>query len=203
MNINPISFKGTFCIEQKDMNNRKFSKILSQREKLGISFEPSSYKNPDKLYVQMPHESDFELMQLLKKLSVNYVRIDERDSLNPDDIVSRMIICSTGNLNGKFLQKVDTKKLDTELRKNPEMYVGYNGANGSGLKYDRFKNFLKTNQEIRSPIVYLRKLPSGEIETHIYDGRHRFAVLRDMGIKQIPVTIDKDSLELAKEIGLV
>lgn len=203
MNISPVNFKGTFCLNQRDLGNKKFNKILSKKEELGMSFEVSCYTNPDKLYVHVPHKSDFDLIKLLKKLSVKYLRIDEADSLNPDDIVARMIICSNGNLEDKFLQKIDTRRLDAELRKDPEMYIGYNGANGSGLKYDRFKNFLKTNQEIRSPIIYLIKLPNGKVETHIYDGRHRFAVLRDMGIKQIPVTIDEDSLKLAREIGLV
>ena len=61
----------------------------------------------------------------------------------------------------------------------------------------------KTNQEIRSTIVYLTRESSGEISTHIYDGNHRFAVMRDMGMTTVPVTIDEKSLELAKEIGLV
>lgn len=203
MNISPIGFKGTFCIEQKDLNNKKFTKILSKKDDFELSFQVSGYTNPGKLYVQMPYEFDSQLMKLLAKLSVPYKKIEEDDSLDPDNIIKRIVICPSGHNKEEFLQKIDAAKLDVELKKDPAMHVGYNGKNGSGLKYDRFKAFLKTNQEIRSPIIYLRKLPCGEIETHIYDGRHRFAVLRDMGIKQIPVTIDKDSLELAKEIGLV
>ena len=65
------------------------------------------------------------------------------------------------------------------------------------------KKFLKTNQNIHSSIIYLRREQNGEISTHIYDGNHRFAVMRDIGMTTIPVTIDKESLELAKEIGLV
>ena len=173
MNISPIGFKGTFCLSQADFNNKKCRKMQPKIEEYEITFETSGY------------------------------RIDESDSLDPDDIVARMVINSHDKSGDKLLQNINTKKLDSELRKMPELYIGYNGANGSSYRYDRFKSFLKTNQEILSPIVYLKRLDNGEIETHIYDGRHRFAVLRDMGIEQIPVTIDKESLELAKEIGLV
>ena len=203
MNISPIAFKGTFCIEQKDLNSKTFTQILSKKDNLEMSFQVSGYTNPGKLYVQMPYEFDSQLMKLLAKISVPYKRIEEDESLEPDNIIKRMVLSPSGENREEFLQKIDATKLDVELKKNPEMHVGYKGKNGSRLKYDRFKTFLKTNQEIRSPIIYLRKLPSGEIETHIYDGRHRFAVLRDMGIKQIPVTIDEDSLKLAREIGLV
>lgn len=203
MNINPISFKGTFCLEQRDLTDKKLHKIFAKEDEYRMSLEASSYTNPGKLYVHMPHEFDEQMIKMLKKLSVNYERIDERDSLDPNKITSRMVICASGQPRGEFLQKIDAKKLDRELQKDIEMYVGFNAMNGSSIKYNRFKKFLKTNQEIRSPIVYLRKFSDGEIKTHIYDGRHRFAVLRDMGIEKIPVTIDEESLELAKEIGLV
>ena len=203
MNICPISFKGTFCLEQKDIDGKKLDKILSKKDTFEMSFEPSSYTNPGKLYIHMPNKFDSKMMKILSKLSFVYRKIDEQDSMNPENILPRMVICRSGGPKEEFLEKIDAKKLDAELRKDPERYVGYNGRNGSGFKYDRFKAFLGTAQEIRSPIVYLRKLPNGKIETHIYDGRHRFAVLRDMGIEKIPVTIDKDSLDLAKEIGLV
>ena len=203
MNISPIAFKGTFCIEQKDLSNKKISKIISKQDEFNMSFEASCYTNPGKLYVHVPDQFDSKFTKLLKNLFVPHEKIQDNNFLDAEGIIERMIINLSAGAADKSLIKVDTKKLDSELKKDDEMYVGYNGTNGSGLKYDRFKNFLKTNQEIRSPIIYLRKLSSGEIETHIYDGRHRFAVLRDMGIKQIPVTIDKESLELAKEIGLV
>ena len=203
MNISPIGFKGTFCLSQADFNNKKCRKMQPRIEEYEITFETSGYTNPGKIYAHMPHQFDAKFEKLMKKLSITHERIEESDSLDPDNIVARMVINSHNKSGDKLLQKINTKKLDSELRKMPELYIGYNGANGSSYRYDRFKSFLKTNQEILSPIVYLKRLDNGEIETHIYDGRHRFAVLRDMGIEQIPVTIDKESLELAKEIGLV
>ena len=35
------------------------------------------------------------------------------------------------------------------------------------------------------------------------DGRHRYAVMRDMGFKSIPVAMNDESFELAKVIGLI
>ncbi len=114
-----------------------------------------------------------------------------------------MILSDMDREAGKKLQIVNTRKLDNELQKDKEYYVGINGANGSGFKYERFKRFLNTSRRIIVPDIYLKKSDNGKITTYVHDGRHRFAVLRDMGLIQIPVSMDDESIALAEEINLL
>ena len=203
MNINQVSFKGTFELDRDNIVRKKFLKIIDKQDELCLSIEASSDMNSTSLFIHLPDELDVNFMKLLDKLRVPYMRLCEADTLNPNNIKKRIVLNRTCMQNNPTLVEVNTSKLDSELRKYHDAYVGKNAASGSSARYDRFKNYLKTNQEIRSTVIYLKRELNGEISTHIYDGNHRFAVMRDMGMETIPVTIDENSLELAKEIGLV
>ena len=205
MNINPISFKGTFCIKQDDLDNRSMKKILDKRDEFYLAFETSSCENQrnNNLFIHSPNEFDVKLMKLLDKVRVPFIRLLESDTLDYENIKKRIVINNNCVEDNPSLVEVSVSKLDSELRKYSENYVGKGASSGSIVRYEKFKKYLKTNQEIKSSIVYLRRELNGDISTHIYDGNHRFAVMRDMGMTTVPVTIDEKSLELAKEIGLV
>ena len=203
MNINQVSFKGTFSLKQEDLTHKKFVKVADKEDELCLSFEASGASDPNKLFVHAPDEVDVDLMRIFNKLKIPFVRISEAESLNHNNIRNRIILNQSTMYENPKLVEVDTLKLDAELRKEKDSYVGRNAINGSYLKYQRAINFLKTNQKIRSTVLYLRKDSNGNIETRIYDGRHRFAVMRDMGMTTIPVTIDEESLKLAREVGFI
>ncbi len=203
MNINPVSFKGTFCLNINDLSTKAVKKINSKEDKYSISTENGGYTEPDKIFMSVPYEMDSKVNQMLRKLSVNYDQIDEADALSSDNIISRIILPPCSCKSDNILQNINVKKLDSELKKDSYFYVGYNGENGLDSRYEKFKRFLKTNQQIVAPIVKAEKLPNKEIKVCITDGRHRFAVLRDMGIQNIPVCIDKESLKYAEEMGLI
>lgn len=206
MNIYPISFKGTFELNRNEINPKGFVKVLNKEDELCLSFEPASTQTAEKkdsLFIHLPDENDVKLMKILDKVRIPFVRLIETETLNHDNIRKRIVLNTNCIEEKPQLVEMAVSRLDTELRKHHEAYVGKNATSGSEMRYQRFKNYLKTGQNIRSTIVYLRKELGGEISTHIYDGNHRFAVMRDIGMTTVPVTIDKKSLELAKEIGLV
>lgn len=206
MNINSISFKGTFELNRNEMNPKGFLKVLNKEDELCLSFEPASTQTADKkdsLFIHLPDENDVKLMKILNKVRIPFVRLLEAETLNHDNIRKRIVLNPNCLEDNPKLVEVNVSKLDTELRKHHDAYVGRNASCGSSMRYRRFKNYLKTNQEIRSTIVYLNRESNGEISTHIYDGNHRFAVMRDMGMTTVPVTIDEKSLELANQIGLI
>lgn len=203
MNINPISFKGTFSIDRNSISGKKYIRLISKKDEYNMTYIPNYYNNYDKLFIYTPDKYDGRMRRLLNALKIEFMIIPQSKSLTDENIISRLILSDADEDSGLKLKTVNIKKLDKELQKNPDCYVGKNGANGSGLKYDRFKRFLDTNQQIVAPRIYLRKYQDGSITTHINDGRHRFAVLRDMGLTQIPVSIDDESISLAKEINLL
>jgi hypothetical protein len=52
---------------------------------------------------------------------------------------------------------------------------------------------------MRASEAYVR--PNGSVV--FGDGRHRFAYLRDIGLKKIPMSLDKESVRNAKKHGYI
>ena len=156
MNINPISFKGTFCIKQDDLDNRSMKKILDKRDEFYLSFETTSCENyrNNNLYIHLPDEFDIKLIKLLDKIRVPFVRLSEADTLDYENIKKRIVVNNNCVEDNPILVDVNVSKLDNELRKHNETYVGKGASSGSSIRYERFKKYLKTNQEIKSSIVY-------------------------------------------------
>lgn len=198
-----VSFKGTFAIQQQDISNRCCQKLVAKTGKYNYTMYSGNCDNSDTLFIQTPYHTDSQVEKFLKKLKLNFERIHEGKALEEENIVSRLRLSDWDKISGAELHDINVDKLDKELKKDKAMYVGFEGYNGSRDKYFEFVNYLKTNQSIHTPKIYLEKEDNGEISTHISDGRHRFAVLRDRGIENMPIAIDKDSIELAKEIGLI
>jgi hypothetical protein len=95
---------------------------------------------------------------------------------------------------------IDVNKFE-KLWKKSKDYVGYAGNDNEENKYYKNVYFLtmdtKKRKEIYGPLkpstIYVTD------EVRFADGRHRFAVLRDLGAKKIPVFIDNESKEKIKE----
>lgn len=89
---------------------------------------------------------------------------------------------------------VDVSKLDSSWSKNQDEYLPKDGKGKSEVsgRRESFEDFLKTGQPIQAS--------RGNIHDGAFsfmDGRHRFAVMRDKGIKEVSVTVPKSQ---AKEI---
>jgi len=98
--------------------------------------------------------------------------------------------------NKDVLAHVNPDKFDPVFAKTSN-YVGEKGEGGIGDRYKEFGKFVKKAESIRASNVYIK--PNG---TPVFgDGRHRYAYLRDQGIKKIPMSMDKESIENAKKHG--
>ncbi|MDD4242816.1 MAG: hypothetical protein PHG08_00755 [Bacilli bacterium] len=97
---------------------------------------------------------------------------------------------------------VNTEPFDKGFKKDVGFYIGKNGTENSiGNRYNGFKEFLAhpDNKDIEVSEVAVHK--DGRVS--FGNGRHRYAVMRDMGQKTIPVAMDKESLMHAKTHGYV
>lgn len=205
MNINPVSFKGTYNIPLETLQPRTNQKLLSriENEEYNVIFETGSYSDCTSIFLHTPFDEETKVEKLLKRLRIPFISVNPTDALDTQSIKSRITLSEHDKSSGNILTEIDVDKLDRELKKDKSLYVGFKGRNGSGYRYDRFKRYLNTNQPINATSIYLRQDADGEIKTIIKDGRHRFAVLRDMGIEKLPVSISKDSIKLARQIGLI
>jgi hypothetical protein len=88
------------------------------------------------------------------------------------------------------LVEVDLGKFDANWKKDPEYYVGPGGEGGIGNRYDNIKDFLiNASEPIEAPEV--TRMKSIDVVSFT-DGRHRAAVLRDLGAKKMTILVPKE-----------
>ena len=98
---------------------------------------------------------------------------------------------------GNQIVKVNSNAFDASFSKTGWQYIGEGGKGGIGNRYKNFAEFIKTAKSIDAPNVAVNK--DGGIV--FGDGRHRYAYLRDMGVKNIPLSMDAESIKNAKKFG--
>ncbi|MBR6162613.1 hypothetical protein IKQ26_01805 [bacterium] len=168
-----------------------------------MKFKTINHKNDvNETTIWVPDSYDGKMEKLLNKLDIPYYYFNPAQRLDKQEIYSRIKMDELDSTLGFRQVEVDVEKLDN-LLKLGKNYVAYKGIGGSMEKYANFKEFLHTKNTIEPPKVSLTRDEFGDVITKIEDGRHRFAVLRDMGLKKIPVRMTEDSENLAKEIELI
>jgi hypothetical protein len=101
---------------------------------------------------------------------------------------------------GHTLHYVDVDKFDKAFEKNSDQYIG-KGGTGNTIKnrYQGVHDFLEKAESMRASESHVK--PDGRVT--FGDGRHRFAYLRDKGLKEIPMSFDKESVIHAKKHGYI
>lgn len=110
---------------------------------------------------------------------------------------------------GSELVSIDTALFDEAFDRNHKTYISRGGGeNPIGERYPRFIDFLRTGPYIKASIVSLSEEPDPLTGKPVLvggftDGRHRYAVFRDLGMSPIPVMLNPRSLGLARKYGLI
>jgi len=100
---------------------------------------------------------------------------------------------------GHQMHHVDVDKLEEAFKKNKDQYIGEKGEGGIGKRYEGVEKFLKNAKSMRASEIHVRD--NGAV---IFgDGRHRYAYLRDKGLKSIPMSITKEAIKNAKKHGYI
>lgn len=97
------------------------------------------------------------------------------------------------------LVNIDVEKFDKLFQNDIGFYINRGGTNGIHGRYERFGDFLRTKTPIEASLVHI----SEDMQTASFsNGRHRYAFLRDMGMKIMPVAMDNESFIRAKKLGI-
>lgn len=98
---------------------------------------------------------------------------------------------------------IDTEKFDKVFQKR-DTYIGKNGKNGIGNRYECFKIFWDNNETIEVSEIFIGLSILDNKETVDFtNGRHRYAYMRDLGMKKIPMGLDKDCIKYAKKYNFI
>ena len=102
-------------------------------------------------------------------------------------------------IGGDVQVMIDVAKLDASFAKDREFYVGPQGAGGISGRYERFGNWLNNGEAVGMPEVCLND--NGEVA--FINGRHRFAWMRDHGVKKLPVAVPaEDAKAIQSKFGV-
>ena len=93
---------------------------------------------------------------------------------------------------------VDVLKFDAAWSRDEGFHIPV-GQEGLAGRRNRFEDFLKTGEPIEAPNVSVTS--QGVVQ--FGDGRHRFAVLRDLGYKEISVSVSKKNVALFNQFVLM
>ncbi len=132
----------------------------------------------------------FEIASFLAFRGVNLKKINSRFQLSNFDIEE-----------GRKLVMLDIQRIE-DLFKKDIFYIEPNGANTAKSMYDGVKDYLNSGHNIDAPLIELYKA-GNSICVGFIDGRHRFSVLRDMGMRKMPFSLNENSAKLAEEYGFL
>ncbi len=92
---------------------------------------------------------------------------------------------------------IDVKRLDDLWSKDQNLHIDGAGKGAIGQRLTQAKDFVKSGKPIEQPMLSL-----GKGGVTFSDGRHRFAALRDSGVRSIPVSVPRDeAARIRSELG--
>jgi len=103
-------------------------------------------------------------------------------------------LSNRSRMNDDVVAEVDPQKFDAAWSKDKDFHVGPGGKGGIGNRYENVKRLITEGKKLPLPEVSIRE--DGQVG--FVDGRHRFAVQRDMGHKKIHVAVDRESIQHIK-----
>lgn len=210
MKISPIAFKSTYIFDTKkndiDSYYTAISKIAYPGDAATI-YDPVSL-NPT-AYVVANKGQDKFIEECLLSQKINFTKKSNKELLSEKSIKKRVIVPNGDYPTPRYLDKpvcVDTKKFDEAFKKTAGsgFYIKpyYLMIEAEKEHTDNVLEFMKSGMPIKLPEVVVRN-NNGKAEIGFQDGRHRYAIMRDLGFKTIPLAMSKESFMAAYETGLI
>lgn len=167
-----------------------------------FDFKITSSESFGKVIIDADDKFDEKIEALLKVRGIKFHKQSKGELMELDNIFSRIKLSEYDETYDRQLVVLDTQKVEKLFKINKDAYIAPKGKGGIGDRYNQFISYLKTGQDIDASRLHIRE-ENGRMTLSFIDGRHRFCVLRDMGMKKIPFAMDTKSYYAAKKTGLV
>ena len=153
------------------------------------------------IHIAAADKYDKFIESVLRKHKIDYVKESFENVTRPENIFNRIVLPE--HATNKILAALDTEKIENLFKQDNGFYISQNGENGSiGNRYKNVQNYIRTGRNINATEISLKE-ENGKPVLNILDGRHRFAVMRDMGMKKIKFALDANSLQIAYKYNLI
>jgi hypothetical protein len=134
--------------------------------------------------------------------------------IDVDKLTKGMALSNVDKRTSKLVW-IKTKPFDEAFKQDRNFYIGKGGSGNSiGDRYNQFKTLISMPDDERER--YLNPMEQKEYKIAVSNvevtddgrvmfgnGRHRYAVLRDLGAKKIPVAMSSNSIKNAKKYNLL
>lgn len=213
MQIRPINFTSNYKFYQTSNNFKSVDKALDKlykKESDNFRIYEKYQNDPEvitrgywgDIFISANDNYDKFIEAQLKKGNIKYKKTTLAQAMDEDNIVSRMKMPDIYGMEDRDLVLLNTKKVDKLFQNEGFMYISPNGDGAMEGRIDSFMEYLESGQDIDASIINLRE-ENNKPYLDFIDGRHRFSVLRDMGIDAIPFALDKESQEIALKYNLL
>ena len=152
----------------------------------------------EKVHISANDSYDGFIESNLKQRNIDFTKQSASESLKHENIYNRIILPEQDS--DRHLVSLDTRKVEELFQQNEAFYVPKNG--GIKSRYRGAKDFFTTGEDIEATKASIYE-QDGKLHFSIIDGRHRFAVMRDMGMKKVKFSLDRSSAEVAEKYGLI
>ena len=167
-------------------NRSKIKTIIERQNKLNRIIDSiHKFWIKPKVLIQILDTLDQSMKEEAKK---PFNGFDERSKRDLENLEFNSVI---GVKASDIIVWVDVDKLDKSWKKSDDgCYVYPGGVEGVEGKYDYWIRYL---EEHCKPIE-MSKIGMTDGKAGFVDGRHRFVIMRDVGVKRVPVITDKRCL---------
>ena len=169
-----------------------------------------------------PH-FDYLFSQMTYRKTDRGTKLFALDPETKRGIINRISPRGTPSEDSQFVE-VNVKDFDKLFKKNTGLYIGKGGEGGVAFpeksverktkkrgfafpanRYEAFKEYLETDLPIGASEARIKSNSKGELSVQFINGRHRYAVLRDLGLRSIKMHIsaDAEALKKAEDVGLI
>lgn len=205
-----INFTGIFKFDITKANCKKANKALSLITRFEdkfpescLIFEDFPSNNCDLLesvQVCIDDAYDEYIQSILLQKKIQYYKQTYQDAILNDEIFNRIVLDKSDYK--CQLMPLDVEKVEKLFKEDDENYISLNGEKGViGNRYQQVKNYLRTGRDIWASRIQLSE-QDGRLKLVFIDGRHRYAVMRDLGMQKIKFALDENSCKLAEKYNL-
>lgn len=205
MKISSVAFKSTFIVDRENTDSGKFNSLSNL-----TSPETAIYHAYDLMYprahIVTKDEFDDIIESYLVSNNIKFVRKTNEELMDKEALISRSVVPNNDYETPIYMPEpvfVDVKKFDEAYRDTGFYIRGYNDLEDSEkVRIDNVVKYMHSGLPIKLPEVFIR-VKEGKPEVNFKDGRHRYAVIRDMGFDTIPLAMDEESYKIAGKMGLI
>ncbi|MBQ4645799.1 MAG: hypothetical protein IJB79_00465 [Candidatus Gastranaerophilales bacterium] len=210
MHITPIStnFKSSFRylnnVNQKDAWGEIMQKCSNVNYTEQPRYDIESLKKgiASEMFISVDDCYDKTIEAILKSKGIDFQKRSKKETLSPYDIALRIVLTPFDEQQNRKLVELDTEKLE-ECFQRSMFYLSDEDLIGREYyHYQEVKDFIALGSLIDAPSICLVE-NNNQLSAEFRDGRHRYCVMRDLGMKKIPVAISSDSINLAIKHGLI